>query len=117
LPESIVRKIEAPTAAIARELGVVGLLNAQIAVQGDRIYVLDVNPRASRMVPFVAKVTGVPLAKLAAAAMVGRRLPPYLPDRPTLQRFAVKVSVFPFRRFSGVDPILGPEMKSTGEVM
>src|SRR5690606_40313726 len=71
----------------------------------------DALPISSRTVPFVAKATGVPLAKLAAAAMVGRRLPPDLPDRPTLQRFAVKESVFPFRRLSGVDPILGPEMK------
>jgi len=117
LHEDIVRKIEAQTAAIARELGVVGLLNAQFAVQGDRIYVLEVNPRASRTVPFVAKATGVPLAKLAAGAMVGRRLSPELPERLALHGFAVKESVFPFRRLPGVDPILGPEMKSTGEVM
>jgi len=117
LPEDIVRKIETQTAAIARELGVVGLLNAQFAVQGEKIYVLEVNPRASRTVPFVAKASGVPIAKLAASAMVGLRLPPELSDRPTFQRFAVKESVFPFRKLSGVDPVLGPEMKSTGEVM
>lgn len=117
LSEDIVRKIETATAAIARELGVVGLLNAQFAVQGDKIYVLEVNPRASRTVPFVAKASGVPLAKIAAGAMVGRRIPAELPDRPRFERFAVKESVFPFNKLSGVDPVLGPEMKSTGEVM
>jgi len=117
LPEGIVRKIEAQALAMARELGVVGLLNGQFAVQDGEVFVLEVNPRASRTVPFVAKATGVPLAKLAALAQVGLPLPAELPDRPTLKHSAVKESVFPFIKFPGVDPVLGPEMKSTGEVM
>lgn len=103
---------------LALELGVVGLMNAQFAIQDDEIYILEVNPRASRTVPFVAKATGAPLAKIAARAMAGVSLkqqgftteviPPY---------YAVKMPVFPFDKFPGVDPILSPEMKSTGEVM
>ncbi|AKU91460.1 carbamoyl-phosphate synthase large subunit [Vulgatibacter incomptus] len=117
LPAEVVRRIEEQSLRVARELGVVGLMNAQFAVQGDAVYVLEVNPRASRTVPFVAKATGVPLAKLAALAQVGIRLPAELPDRPSLAHFAVKESVFPFPKFPAVDPVLGPEMKSTGEVM
>ena len=104
--------------AMAHELKVVGLMNAQFAIQGEDIYVLEVNPRASRTVPFVSKAIGRPLAKIAARCMAGRSLaeqgmteeivPPY---------YAVKEAVFPFVKFPGVDPILGPEMKSTGEVM
>ena len=104
--------------ALARGLKVVGLMNTQFAIQNNVIYLLEVNPRASRTVPFVSKATGVPLATIAARAMVGesladqgyvdQRFPPY---------FSVKESVFPFIKFSGADPILGPEMKSTGEVM
>jgi carbamoyl-phosphate synthase large subunit len=103
---------------LARGLNVVGLMNVQFAIQNDVVYLLEVNPRASRTVPFVSKATGVPLAMVAARVMVGRslaeqgfveqRIPPY---------FAVKESVFPFIKFAGADPILGPEMKSTGEVM
>ncbi|WP_367026521.1 carbamoyl-phosphate synthase large subunit [Methylococcus sp. ANG] len=103
---------------LAEALGVVGLMNTQFAIQGDEIFVLEVNPRASRTVPFVSKATGYPLAKVAARCMVGRsldqqgvieeRIPPY---------FSVKEAVFPFIKFPGVDPLLGPEMKSTGEVM
>jgi len=103
---------------LARELGVVGLMNAQFAVRDDEIYILEVNPRASRTVPFVSKATGVPLAKVSARCMTGRSLaeqgitgsvtPPY---------YSVKEAVFPFVKFAGVDPLLGPEMKSTGEVM
>jgi carbamoyl-phosphate synthase large subunit len=103
---------------MARELGVVGLMNTQFALQGETVYVLEVNPRASRTVPFVSKATGVPLAKIAARCMVGRTLaeqgyvrevvPPY---------FSVKEAIFPFLKFQNVDPILGPEMRSTGEVM
>ncbi|HWV39493.1 MAG TPA: carbamoyl-phosphate synthase large subunit [Vulgatibacter sp.] len=117
LPDEVIRTIEAQSLAMARELGVVGLMNGQFAVQDGEIFVLEVNPRASRTVPFVAKATGVPLAKLAALAQVGVALPADLPDRPTLRHSAVKESVFPFIKFPGVDPILGPEMKSTGEVM
>jgi carbamoyl-phosphate synthase large subunit len=110
------------TVAMAKALKVVGLMNVQFAIQGEgdaaTVYVLEVNPRASRTVPFVSKATGEPLAKIAARCMVGRTLaqqavrgeviPPY---------FSVKEAVFPFNKFPGVDPILGPEMRSTGEVM
>ena len=104
--------------AMAMELGVVGLMNVQLAIQDDKIYVIEVNPRASRTVPFVSKCIGHSLAKIAARAMMGKSLaqqnftkeivPPY---------FSVKEAIFPFNKFPGVDPILGPEMKSTGEVM
>ncbi len=103
---------------MAKALGVVGLMNTQFAVQGEDIFVLEVNPRASRTVPFVSKATGQPLAKIAARCMAGRTLaaqgataeivPPY---------FSIKEAIFPFAKFQGVDPILGPEMRSTGEIM
>jgi len=103
---------------LAMELGVVGLMNAQFAIQGDDIYILEVNPRASRTVPFVAKATGVPLAKIAARCMVGEDLASQgYTTEVVPSYFAVKQPVFPFVKFPGVDPILGPEMKSTGEVM
>jgi carbamoyl-phosphate synthase large subunit len=103
---------------IARELGVVGLMNIQFAIQGKEIFILEVNPRASRTVPFVSKATGVPLAKLAALCMAGKTLAELGRTRmPEFKHVAVKESVFPFARFSGVDVLLGPEMKSTGEVM
>jgi carbamoyl-phosphate synthase large subunit len=106
------------TAEMARALGVVGLMNVQFALQGSTVYVLEVNPRASRTVPYVAKATSRPLAKIAARCMVGQSLDEQgvfgerVPDY-----YAVKEAVFPFTKFPGVDPILGPEMKSTGEVM
>jgi len=106
------------TVAMAKALNVVGLMNVQFAIQDEQVYVLEVNPRASRTVPYVSKATGVPLAKIAALCMVGKSLreqrftreviPPY---------YSVKEAVFPFIKFPGVDTILGPEMKSTGEVM
>ena len=117
LPPDTVRRIEEQSIAIARELGVVGLMNAQFAVHAGEVYVLEVNPRASRTVPFVDKATGAPLAKLAALAQAGIELPRDLPDRPTLRHSAVKEAVFPFIKFPGTDPMLGPEMRSTGEVM
>ena len=99
-------------------LNVVGLMNIQFAIWRDKVYVLEVNPRASRTVPFVSKATGVPLAKIAARLMVGRKLARIQPaDELTVDRFYVKTPVFPFVKFPGVDPILGPEMRSTGEVM
>lgn len=103
---------------MALELGVIGLLNAQFAIQDGLIYVLEVNPRASRTVPFVAKATGLPLAKMAAYCMAGVSLKQqgYV-EKPILSYYVVKMPVFPFNKFPGVDPILGPEMKSTGEVM
>jgi carbamoyl-phosphate synthase large subunit len=103
---------------IAQALDVVGLMNAQFAVKDDVVYVLEVNPRASRTVPYLSKATGVPLAKIAARLMVGRTLPElgYTGELPVPGVF-VKTPVFPFVRFPGVDTLLGPEMKSTGEVM
>ncbi len=103
---------------MARELGVIGLMNTQFAVQGDTLYVLEVNPRASRTVPFVSKATGRPLAKIAARCMAGIGLAQQgLSGTVTPPYFAIKESVFPFIKFPGVDPLLGPAMKSTGEVM
>ena len=105
-------------ATMARGLGVVGLMNTQFAIQDDRIYVLEVNPRASRTVPFVSKAIGIPLAKLAAKCMVGLSLPQLgATEERVPDYYSVKEAVFPFAKFQGVDPLLGPEMKSTGEVM
>ncbi len=117
LSEAQVGEIRAQTYALARELEVVGLLNIQFAVKGGDIYVLEVNPRASRTVPFVSKATGIPWAKIAAKVMVGRTLDELGVREVEIPHVAVKESVFPFNRFPGVDIILGPEMKSTGEVM
>ncbi len=118
LSASMQNALRLQTVAMAKALNVVGLMNVQFAIQGDTVYVLEVNPRASRTVPFVSKATGVPLAKIAARCMAGQTLaqqgitkeviPPY---------YSVKEAVFPFIKFPGVDTILGPEMKSTGEVM
>jgi carbamoyl-phosphate synthase large subunit len=118
LSADIQDEIRRQTVAMAHALNVVGLMNVQFALQGDTVYVLEVNPRASRTVPFVSKATGIQLAKVAARCMAGRTLadqglekevvPPY---------FSVKEAVFPFAKFQGVDTLLGPEMKSTGEVM
>jgi carbamoyl-phosphate synthase large subunit len=108
------------TRVLARELKVRGLINIQFAIKDDRVYVLEVNPRASRTVPFVSKATGVPLARIAALVMAGRKLSEFgLPEDLTvrLDRFYIKSPVFPFKKFPGVDPVLSPEMHSTGEVM
>ena len=106
------------TRELGRALDVVGLMNVQFAVQGDLVYVIEVNPRASRTVPFVSKATGFPLAKIAARIMAGASLDDFkLPDELPVRQYFVKSPVFPFVRFPGVDTILGPEMKSTGEVM
>jgi carbamoyl-phosphate synthase large subunit len=107
------------TRLLARALKVKGLMNIQFAIREDRVYVLEVNPRASRTVPFVAKATGVPIAKIASLVMAGdRALAEFnLPDVLPVPRIFVKSPVFPFKKFAGVDPILGPEMHSTGEVM
>jgi carbamoyl-phosphate synthase large subunit len=105
-------------AKMARELKVVGLMNAQFAIQGEDIYILEVNPRASRTVPFVSKATGRPLAKIAARCMVGKTLEELeATDEVVPKHYFVKEAVFPFIKFPGVDTLLGPEMKSTGEVM
>ena len=118
LSASMQNELRRQTVEMAKALNVVGLMNVQFAIQGDTVFVLEVNPRASRTVPFVSKATGVPLAKIAARCMAGQSLaqqgitreviPPY---------YSVKEAVFPFIKFPGVDTILGPEMKSTGEVM
>ncbi len=113
-----VREMREHTRAFAQALGVVGLINVQYAVKEDVVYVLEVNPRGSRTVPFVSKATGVPLAKLAAAVMVGRSLDDAgVPDDITVPYVAVKEAVFPFSKLPNVDTLLGPEMRSTGEVM
>jgi carbamoyl-phosphate synthase large subunit len=118
LPSSIIASIEEQTRQIALELGVIGLMNVQFAVQDDRVYVLEVNPRASRTVPFVSKATGRPLAKIAAKVMAGKTLDELgVGDAKAPAHVSVKESVFPFSKFPGVDTILGPEMRSTGEVM
>jgi carbamoyl-phosphate synthase large subunit len=119
LPESLVNVLKQQAIAMARELKVVGLCNVQFAIQHrEDVYVLEMNPRASRTVPFVAKATGVPLAQIAARCMLGETLAEQgMKGEPKVAGVAIKASVFPFRKFSGVDTILGPEMKSTGEVM
>jgi len=118
LSPSTVTELKAQTEEMARALGVVGLMNVQYAIKDGVIYVLEVNPRASRTVPFVAKATGVPIAKIGARVMAGARLSEFrLDDQAIAPHVAVKEAVFPFARFIGVDTILGPEMKSTGEVM
>jgi carbamoyl-phosphate synthase large subunit len=106
------------TRKMAQALSVRGLMNVQFAIKDDRVFVLEVNPRASRTVPFVSKATGVPIARIAALVMAGRSLKDFdLPAELTVNRFFIKSPVFPFAKFPGVDPILGPEMHSTGEVM
>jgi carbamoyl-phosphate synthase large subunit len=118
LPKATADEVRAITAALAFEFEVRGLLNVQLAVQDGVVYVLEVNPRASRTVPFVSKATGVPLAKVATKVMLGKTLAELgVRGDPPQAGIAVKVPVLPFNRFHGVDVILGPEMKSTGEVM
>jgi carbamoyl-phosphate synthase large subunit len=118
LSEALRERIRRYTVQLGRALKVVGLMNIQFAIHDGTVYVLEVNPRASRTVPFVSKATGVPLAKIAAKLMVGRKLSEFnMPAELTVKQYCVKSPVFPFARFPGVDTILGPEMKSTGEVM
>ncbi len=117
LPAKIIAEIERQTEALAKALQVVGLMNVQYAVKDGDVYVLEVNPRASRTVPFVAKATGQPIAKFAARLMAGESLKSLAIKKAKGKHVAVKEAVFPFARFPGVDVILGPEMRSTGEVM
>ncbi len=117
LSAAAIDEISRQTRLLADSLAVVGLMNIQFAVQNGDIYILEVNPRASRTVPFVAKATGVPIAKIAARVMAGAKLSSFALERTRNAHVAVKESVFPFNRFPGVDVMLGPEMKSTGEVM
>jgi carbamoyl-phosphate synthase large subunit len=118
LRSEIVEEIKRQAKELAKELDVIGLMNVQFAVKNQDIYILEVNPRASRTVPFVGKATGLPLAKIAAKLMAGKTLKELgLTSEKSIRHVAVKEAVFPFDRFLGVDSILGPEMKSTGEVM
>jgi len=118
IPDEQARTLRQWTRRLALELNVVGLMNVQYAIQNGKVYVLEVNPRASRTVPYVSKATGVPLAKFAARLMVGRKLREFgLDAELAVHHFFVKSPVFPFQKFPGADTILGPEMKSTGEVM
>ncbi|ESR26911.1 carbamoyl-phosphate synthase large subunit [Lutibaculum baratangense] len=117
LSPELIEELKRETAALAKGLEVVGLMNVQYAIKDNEIYVLEVNPRASRTVPFVAKTIGVPIAKIAARVMVGEKLASFELKEKKLDYIAVKEAVFPFARFPGVDTLLGPEMRSTGEVM
>jgi carbamoyl-phosphate synthase large subunit len=118
LTASEVESLKEQTRALALALNVVGLINIQFAIKDGDIYVIEVNPRASRTVPYVSKATGIPWAKVAAKLMIGRTLKELgIPSEVKLKHYAVKEAVLPFIKFSGVDTILGPEMKSTGEVM
>jgi carbamoyl-phosphate synthase large subunit len=118
LSPAIITEIKNASRAMAEELGVIGLMNVQYAVKDNLLYILEVNPRASRTVPFVSKATGVPLAKLATKVMMGMTLEQLgLTSEVEIKHWAVKEAVFPFDRFENVDTLLGPEMKSTGEVM
>ncbi|WP_027484966.1 carbamoyl-phosphate synthase large subunit [Rhodanobacter sp. OR87] len=118
LNASIQNEMRRQVSAMAKELKVIGLMNTQFAIQGDTVYILEVNPRASRTVPFVSKATGVPLAKIAARVMAGRSLISLGATREVIPAYySVKEAIFPFLKFQNVDPILGPEMRSTGEVM
>ena len=119
LPPNIVAELKRQTRALAEGLGVVGLMNVQFAVSGGEVYVLEVNPRASRTAPFVSKAAGLPVAKIAALAMAGQTLKQQKvkTETPALSHYAVKEAVFPFNKFPDVDVLLGPEMKSTGEAM
>ncbi|WP_374656476.1 carbamoyl-phosphate synthase large subunit [Dongia sp.] len=117
LPLQVISELRRQSESLAKGLNVVGLMNVQFAIKGADIYVLEVNPRASRTVPFVAKATGLPIAKIAARVMAGEKLKTFDLNPSLRHHVAVKEAVFPFARFPGVDIILGPEMRSTGEVM
>ncbi|MDX1921832.1 MAG: carbamoyl-phosphate synthase large subunit [Alphaproteobacteria bacterium] len=117
LSQKLIDEMGRQAELMAKEIGVIGLMNVQFAVKDQNIYVLEVNPRASRTVPFVAKATGVAVAKIAARVMAGEKLASFKLKPPVYKHVAVKEAVFPFSRFPGVDVLLGPEMKSTGEVM
>ncbi|MEP3033578.1 MAG: carbamoyl-phosphate synthase large subunit [Pseudoruegeria sp.] len=117
LSMELIEEVKVQTEALARALNVVGLMNVQFAIKGTDIYLIEVNPRASRTVPFVAKAVGSPIASIAARIMAGEKLADFDLIDPLIDHFAVKEAVLPFARFPGVDTILGPEMRSTGEVM
>ncbi len=117
LKKEIIDEIESQTTRLAIALEVVGLINIQFAIKDNEIYVLEVNPRASRTVPFISKAIGIPVAKIAAQIMVGEKIEKFNLKKRNKNTFAIKEAVFPFNKFPNVDVLLGPEMKSTGEVM
>ena len=117
LKKEIIKEIELQTTRLALSLNVIGLINIQFAVKNENIYVLEVNPRASRTVPFISKAVGIPIAKIAARIMTGEKLEKFNLEKRISNTFAIKEAVFPFNKFPNVDVLLGPEMKSTGEVM
>ena len=117
LSDEIIAQLKQQSEALAKALGVVGLMNVQFAIKDGEIYIIEVNPRASRTVPFVAKAVGIPVAGIAARLMAGEQLADMGLEEHKFDHIAVKEAVFPFARFPGVDPVLGPEMRSTGEVM
>ena len=117
LNEKILKELEDQVRLLAKGLNVIGLMNVQFAIKDDTIFILEVNPRASRTVPFIAKVLGKPIAKIATKIMLGNKIKDMGLKESRIPHFAIKEAVFPFKRFSGVDTILGPEMRSTGEVM
>ena len=117
LSPAVIGKVKDYTARIALGIGVIGLVNLQMAVKGETVFILEANPRASRTVPFVSKATGVPLAKIAAKVMIGKKLKDLGIEEPRICHTAVKEVLLPFNKLPGVDTVLGPEMKSTGEVM
>lgn len=118
ISEKNITILEDYTKKIALAFNVVGLMNIQYAIYDDKVYILEANPRASRTVPFVSKVTGIPMAKIATQMLIGKKLKDVLPEeKPKFQHFGIKEAVFPFNMFPEVDPLLGPEMRSTGEVL
>ena len=119
LSEKTINEIERQSRLLANELGIIGIMNIQFAIQNEEIFVLEVNPRASRTVPFVAKSSGIQIAKLATKIIMGKNLKDFqdLKHYKNLSYFSVKEPVFPFKKFQNIDVLLGPEMKSTGEVM
>ena len=117
LNKNIIDEIITQTTILAKALNVIGLMNIQFAIQENKIFILEVNPRGSRTIPFVAKATGIPLAKIASQIMIGKKLSDFNIQNHNISHISVKEAVFPFARFPGTDVILGPEMKSTGEVM
>ena len=117
LDKEIIKEIILQTKKLAKGLKVIGFINIQFAIQSNRIFILEVNPRGSRTIPFVAKSTGIPLVKIASQIMTGKKLSDFKLTKNKMRHISIKEAVFPFARFPGTDVILGPEMKSTGEVM
>jgi carbamoyl-phosphate synthase large subunit len=117
IKEELIKTIEDYTRRIAIEMKVVGLMNIQYAIYKDVVYILEANPRASRTVPLVSKICNIPMAKIATEIMLGKKLPDFNLEKKVIKHFGVKEAIFPFNMFPDVDPVLGPEMRSTGEVL